>query len=197
MSQPLHHKTRIAIFASGGGSNAEAIMKHFQKHEAAEVVLVCSNNKKAGVFERAECFGVEAVRIPPSVYSNSDALASLMETHRIDLVVLAGYMKLIPPGFTKTFHRRIMNIHPGLLPEFGGKGMYGIHVHEAVLNSATPWSGLTIHYVDEEYDHGPTIFQHAIPVLPEWDAKALAAAVLKQEHHWYPRVVEMVVNQRK
>ncbi|MEZ4685188.1 MAG: phosphoribosylglycinamide formyltransferase [Bacteroidia bacterium] len=191
------HKTRLAIFASGGGSNAGAIMHHFQEHASAEVVLVCSNNKQAGVFERAASFGIKALHLPRSVYSDSQALIALMKEHHIDLVVLAGYMKLVPPGFTRAFHRRILNIHPGLLPEFGGKGMYGTHVHEAVINSGTAWSGITIHFVDEEYDHGPTIFQHAIPVQSSWDAKALAAAVLKQEHHWYPRVVEMVVKQQK
>jgi phosphoribosylglycinamide formyltransferase-1 len=186
-------KKRIAIFASGGGSNAEAIMQYFRAHEAAEVVLVLSNNKQAGVFERATSFEVETKHLSRSTYRDSAALTAIMEAHRIDLIVLAGYMKLIPAGFTKTFHRQIVNIHPGLLPEFGGKGMYGTHVHEAVIKSANPWSGLTIHYVDEEYDHGPTIFQHAIPVQSNWDARQLAQAVLKQEHYWYPKVIESVL----
>lgn len=184
---------RIAIFASGGGSNAEAILQYFDQRQDVAIVLICTNKSTAGVLDRAERHGIATHIFSKAEYTSSQALIETIEAQAIDLVVLAGYLKLIPADFTRHFSKRIINIHPGLLPEFGGKGMYGMHVHEAVIAQQAPCSGITIHYVDDEYDHGATIFQHAIPVQSDWAAKDLAKAVLAVEHAWYPRVLDGVL----
>ncbi|MFK7971436.1 MAG: phosphoribosylglycinamide formyltransferase [Bacteroidia bacterium] len=185
---------RIAIFASGGGSNAEAIMQHLQGSSSGEVVLVCTNKSTAGVLDRAKRFDIPTAVLPKTSYTDSQTLITLMEEHRIDLIVLAGYLKLIPEAFTRHFHKRILNIHPGLIPEFGGKGMYGMNVHKAVIEQQAPASGITIHFVDDQYDHGMTILQHAIPVDPDWSPEELSRKVLTIEHHWFPQIVVQVCN---
>ena len=185
-------KLRIAIFASGGGSNAEAIMQHFSEHESVEVVLVLSNKKDAGVLGRAARHKIPSQVLSKEIYSSSDALMQLMTDHNIDLIALAGYLKLIPAEFTRALQKRIVNIHPGLLPRYGGKGMHGIHVHEAVLRDQAAWSGVTVHFVDDQYDRGSIIFQHAIPIDTNWSPKELATAVLKVEHTWFPVILDRV-----
>lgn len=186
---------RIAIFASGSGSNAESILQHFSQDESGEVVLICTNRSKAGVITRAEKHGIACEVMSSEVYQDSEALVQLMKQHQIDLIALAGYLKLIPAGFTRAFSQRIINIHPGLLPRYGGKGMYGKRVHQAVLDQGGTHAGISIHYVDEVYDRGPSIYQYGFQYDPTWDVDRLAAEVLQVEHRAYPLVLAKVCRQ--
>lgn len=159
---------------------------------ASRIVLVASNRPQAGALERAR-----KASIPAEVFAANDdgsALLELLAAHSVELVVLAGYLKRIPPAVIRSFHRKIVNVHPGLLPEFGGAGMYGARVHEAVIASGTRTTGVTAHFVDDEFDHGPRIAEWRIPVLEGETAESLAARVLQVEHIVYPRVVDLVAS---
>lgn len=184
---------RIAIMASGSGSNAQAIIQYFNNHNRIQVALLLTNNPKAFVIERAVKAGIPIGVIGKSIYDDGEKLNDLLRRFDIDYVILAGYLKAIPAPTIQTFPHRILNIHPSLLPRFGGKGMYGIRVHEAVIQARATQSGITIHYVTEQYDEGPVIFQQTIDVKPEWDAHALQQAILPLEHEHYPRVIENVI----
>ncbi len=191
---------RIAVLASGGGSNLQAIIDFLaarDRRAAGEVVLVAGNREDAGAFARARTAGIVSRAFDGS--DDGSALLALLREHAVDLVVLAGYLKRIPPSVTKAYHARIINIHPGLLPEFGGSGMYGARVHAAVLAAGARSSGVTAHFVDDEFDHGPLIAQWRVPVRDGDTPESLAARVLEVEHLVYPRVVEMVaaLNARK
>jgi len=185
---------RIAIMASGSGSNAEAIMQYFQNHNRIQVALLVTSNPKAFVIERAVKAGIPIIVIGKSIYDDGEKLNDLLRRFDIEYVILAGYLKAIPAPTIQSFPHRILNIHPSLLPHFGGKGMFGIHVHEAVVQARATQSGITIHFVTEEYDEGPIIFQQSIAVNPEWDAPTLQQAILPLEHFHYPRVIEEVIN---
>jgi phosphoribosylglycinamide formyltransferase 1 len=183
---------RIAVLASGGGTNLQAIIDHFASiaEPAGVISLVASNREKSGALDRARTAG-----IPAEVFDAGDdgtSLALLLERYSIDLVVLAGYLKQVPANVIHDYHGRIINIHPGLLPDFGGPGMYGSRVHAAVLASGAATTGLTVHFVDDEYDHGPMIAQWKIRVKIDDTAESLAARVLTAEHIVYPRIVNMV-----
>ena len=183
---------RVGVLASGGGTNLQAILDHLadRGNAAATVVLVASNKQNAGAITRARSAGVTA-----EVFDADDdgsSLLALVRTHNVELLVLAGYMKKIPARVVDHFHRRMINIHPGLLPTFGGPGMYGARVHDAVLASGARTTGVTVHFVDNEYDHGPVIAQWPIPVHADDTSESLAARVLEVEHLVYPRVVELV-----
>ena len=183
---------RIAVLASGGGTNLQAIIDHFASiaNPAGSIVLVASNRENSGALERAR-----AARIPTEIIDATDdgtALLTLLDNAKVDLVVLAGYLKHIPEKVIRQYHGRIINIHPGLLPDFGGPGMYGSRVHAAVLASGATSTGLTIHFVDDEYDHGPVIAQWRVRVKIDDTAESLAERVLSAEHIVYPRVVDMV-----
>lgn len=186
---------RIAVLASGGGTNLQAINDYnaaLGRLAAGEVVVVASNRPTAGALERAR-----SASIPAEVFDAADdgsALLSVLERHSVELIVLAGYLKRLPQSVTSAYHRRIVNIHPGLLPEFGGAGMYGARVHAAVIASGARTTGVTAHFVDDEYDHGPTIAEWRIPVLEEDTAESLAARVLAVEHVVFPRVVDLVAS---
>ena len=184
---------RIAILASGSGTNAQKLMEHFHGHPSAEVALVCSDKHRAGVVQRAWDMGVPSYLFNGAELSDGTFLREL-DDFRIDLVVLAGFMRLIPTEMVRAFRDRIINIHPALLPKYGGKGMFGEHVHRAVLAAGEKESGITIHLVNERYDEGQVLFQAACPVLPGDDADALAARIHALEHAHYPVVVEGVVN---
>ena len=184
---------RIAILASGSGTNAQKLMEHFRGHPSAEVVLIGSDKPRAGVVQRAWDMGVTSYLFNGAALKDGTVLHEL-ESYRIDLIVLAGFMRLIPAGMVRAFPDRIVNIHPALLPKYGGKGMYGDHVHSAVLAALERESGITIHLVNERYDEGQVLFQAACPVLPEDDADALAARVHALEHAHYPGVVEEQVD---
>lgn len=186
--------TRIAVFASGGGSNLAAILNHLESlgtRRGGDVALVLSNRTTAGALDRARQRGIEAV-----VPAAAESLTELLADHAIDLVVLAGYLRLVPAELVHRYAGRIINIHPALLPAFGGSGMYGLRVHQAVLDSGATVTGATVHFVDEEFDRGTIIAQWPVPVLAGDDATKLAARVLRVEHLLYPRVVNAVAANR-
>jgi formyltetrahydrofolate-dependent phosphoribosylglycinamide formyltransferase len=178
---------RVAVAASGRGSNLEALLRALGPDAPAQVVLVLSDRSDAPALGRAAERGIAGVvlRDPAGV---EEWLAPL-QRHGVDLIVLAGYLKLVPPGIVARFRGRIINIHPALLPAFGGRGMYGRRVHEAVLASGARESGATVHLVDEVYDRGPILGQVRVPVLPGDDAERLAARVLEAEHRLLPAAV--------
>jgi formyltetrahydrofolate-dependent phosphoribosylglycinamide formyltransferase len=184
---------RIAVLASGRGSNLQALIDHFSKLGAAApatIDLVASNRAAAPALDRARSAGISAESFNSA--DDGSELIALLDRHSIDLVVLAGYMKHIPPLVISRWNNRMINVHPGLLPEFGGAGMYGARVHAAVIDRKSPVTGVTVHLVDEEFDHGPVVAQWRIPVLPGESAESLAKRVLEVEHIVYPRAVEMV-----
>jgi phosphoribosylglycinamide formyltransferase/phosphoribosylglycinamide formyltransferase-1 len=182
----------VGVLASGRGSNLQALIDYFadSPRSSVEIRLVASNRQNAQALERAR-----AASIPARAFNAGDEgeeLMSLLEEHGIDLLVLAGYMKRIPPRVVSAYHGRIVNVHPGLLPEFGGEGMYGSRVHEAVIASGAKTTGVTVHLVDDEFDHGPVVAQWRIAVLEKDTAESLAERVLEVEHLIYPRAVEMI-----
>jgi len=178
---------RVAVAVSGRGSNLEALLRALGPTAPARVVLVLSNRPDAGALERARAHGV-ASEVLPDPADAADWLARL-ERERIDLLVLAGYVKLVPAAVIARYRDRIVNVHPALLPTFGGPGMYGHRVHEAVLASGARESGATVHLVDEAYDRGPILAQGRVPVLPGDTPDSLAARVLQVEHRLLPSVV--------
>lgn len=189
MPEPL----KAAAFASGGGTNLQALLDHQGPGTPWRIALVVSNRADAGALERARNAGVPTRVIPtkdrPEADVAADTLAAL-EEHGVEVIFLAGYMRLVPAEVVQAFRRRILNIHPALLPSFGGKGMYGMNVHRAVLASGARISGPTVHFVDEEYDRGTILAQWPVPVLPEDTPETLAARVLRAEHRLYPRAAD-------
>ncbi|CAN5864061.1 phosphoribosylglycinamide formyltransferase [soil metagenome] len=184
-----------AVFASGGGTNLQALLDHFRERTDAHIALVISDRAHAGALRRAEAAGVGAIHIGVNQRSSDDVgqetMAALSE-HGIELIALAGYLRLVPAEVTRKFRGRILNIHPALLPAFGGKGMFGVHVHEAVLAAGCRISGATVHWVDERYDEGRIITQWPVPVFAHDTVASLAERVLKVEHALYPAVVAAV-----
>jgi len=184
---------RIAIFASGNGSNAQRIIEHFKSHRYVTVGLVLCNKADAPVTGRAAGFG-----IPVGVFGRADLydsgkVAALLEKKQITHLILAGFLWLIPAELITRYRGRIINIHPALLPKYGGKGMYGMKVHEAVIASGDAESGITIHKVNEHYDEGSIIFQARCRVEPGDTAETLAARVHELEYRYYPEVIEKIV----
>ena len=184
-----------AVFASGSGTNLQALLDHETADGLYHIVVVISDREGAGALERAEAAGrlarVIAVKGRPTEEVATETL-SLLESLDVQAIFLAGYLRLIPPAVVSAYPRRILNIHPALLPAFGGKGMFGERVHEAVLASDVEVSGATVHYVDEEYDTGTIVGQWPVQVLPGDDISALAARVLSVEHRLYPAVADHV-----
>ncbi|HVX39677.1 MAG TPA: phosphoribosylglycinamide formyltransferase [Gemmatimonadaceae bacterium] len=192
-------RSRIAVLASGGGTNLQAILGYFDaigERRCGDVVLVASNRRDAGALERARARDIPIAVLPAPARPDAPALGALLREHEIDLVVLAGYLKLVPPDVIDTFTGRIINVHPALLPAFGGAGMYGERVHRAVLDAGVKVTGVTAHFVDREYDRGRIIAQWPVPVFPGDDVPSLAARVLRVEHLLYPRVVDAVAGGR-
>jgi len=183
---------RIAILASGSGTNAQRLMEHFAGSAIAQVVLIASDQPTAGVLQRAWDRGVPSYLFNGKQLKDGTLLREL-QGQRIDLIVLAGFMRLIPAELVQAFPQRILNIHPALLPQYGGKGMYGMHVHEAVIAARESESGITIHYVNEHYDEGEHLFQTSCPVLPDDTPESLAERIHGLEHAHYARVVEGVL----
>ena len=185
--------TRIAVLASGRGSNLQAIIEHFDnlaRERLAKVVLVASNRADSPALIRAATASIDIANFDAA--DDGGQLLELLRKFRVDLVVLAGYLKRIPPAVIREYSGRILNIHPALLPAFGGEGMYGARVHEAVIASGAKESGVTVHLVDDDYDRGAIIAQWRIPVDRSDTPDTLAARVLAVEHVVYPRVIEMV-----
>lgn len=189
MSRPL----RAAVFASGGGTNLQALLDHASPDW--EVGLVVSNRPDAGALERASRAGVarEVVGAEPEQPTAEERMLAALEAHAVDFVLLAGYLKLVPAEVVRRYRDRIVNVHPALLPSFGGKGMYGMHVHRAVLESGVRITGPTVHLADEFYDRGRILAQWPVPVKDGDTAEDVAARVLEVEHRLYPRVVDHLV----
>jgi formyltetrahydrofolate-dependent phosphoribosylglycinamide formyltransferase len=185
--------TRIAVLASGGGSNLQALLDYLaarSEARAGEVALVASDRRDAGALERARACGVPQQAL--DIASRSTGLLPLLREYAIELVVLAGYRRFVPNDVTTAFRGQIVNVHPALLPAFGGPGMFGEHVHAAVIASGARLTGVTVHFVDEHYDHGPIIAQWPVPVLHDDTPKILGTRVLAVEHALYPRVVQAI-----
>ena len=184
---------RIAILASGSGSNAQRLIEHFAASAVAEVVLVGCDQPAAGVLQRAWDLGVPSYLFNSAQLRDGTVQRELL-AQRIDLVVLAGFLRLIPADIVRAYPGRIVNIHPALLPDHGGKGMYGHHVHQAVIAAGQRESGITIHLVNERYDEGEHLFQARCPVLPDDTPETLAGRIHALEHAHYTAVVETLVN---
>ena len=183
-------KKRIAIFASGSGSNAQKIMEYFKKHQDAEIAIVLTNNSEAYVLQRADNF-----EIPTHVFSkeelyDSATILQLLKNLDIDIIVLAGFLWLIPANIIQQYPKRIINIHPALLPKYGGKGMYGDIIHETVIANHDHETGITIHYVNETFDEGEIIYQNKCVVEKTDTTEKLAYKVHQLEHLHYPRIIE-------
>ncbi len=183
-------KKRIAIFVSGSGSNAEAVMKYFQHHDQIKVECLLTNNPKAFALERAKKFNIQTKVFDRKQFTESNEVVNWLIDHHITHIVLAGFLWMIPKSFTDLFPNRIINIHPSLLPKFGGKGMYGIKVHEAVKNAGEQETGLTIHLVNEKYDDGEILKQASCTVSPSDSAEDISKKVLQLEHLHYPKTIE-------
>lgn len=186
----------IAIFASGDGSNAQRLIEHFKESDKARVAVIVSNNPNAYVLERARKAGIPALIISREAFASGEVTTKLKELN-IDLIVLAGFLWLIPLNLIQAFPDRIINIHPALLPAFGGKGMYGMNVHKAVCGSGVKESGITIHYVNEHYDSGEVILQERCPVTAEDTPETISAKVRELEHKHFPAAVERVIDMLK
>lgn len=184
----------MAIFASGTGSNAEKIMEHFQDHPTVAVKLVLSSKKGAGVLEKAERFGVATMVLDKAGFFDTDQYVEELSKRDIDILVLAGFLWKVPSQLINAFPERIINIHPALLPAYGGKGMYGHFVHEAVIRAGEEQSGITIHLVDEDYDHGRHLFQATCPVAATDSPDDLAAKIHQLEHRHFPAVIEQYIH---
>lgn len=188
-------RSRIAVLASGGGSNFQAIIDHFDRlatRRGGDIVLVASDREQAGALERARRRDIANVVLRTDKRPDGAQLEQVLEEHAIDLIVLAGYLRLVPSETVAMYEGRIVNIHPALLPAFGGPGMYGARVHRAVLDAGVRVTGVTAHFVNEAYDRGRIIAQWPVPVFVGDDTGTLAARVLRVEHLVYPRVVDAV-----
>lgn len=183
---------RLAILASGSGTNAQRMVEHFKAHPIVEVTLIATDNPKAGVIQRAWDLGVALLLFNKEMLRNGELQHELI-AQRIDLIVLAGFMQLVPLEMVRAFPERIVNIHPALLPKYGGKGMYGDRVHAAVIAAGETESGITIHFVNEHYDEGEHIAQFRCAVLKDDTAASLAERVHGLEHEHYPGVVEKLI----
>lgn len=188
--------TRLAIFASGSGTNAEKLIQYFTGVEDIEISLIVSNKAKAGVLDIAERWGIPSILIDRDFFYKSDQMLFELKQQGIDFIVLAGFLWMIPPYLINAYPGKIINIHPALLPKFGGKGMYGMHVHEAVKNKGEKITGITIHYVNEKYDDGAVIFQTTCPVSENDTPDDIRKNVQLLEHRHFPAVVEKVVREK-
>lgn len=193
----MPRKKRIAIFASGSGSNAQKIMEHFHKHPDAEVVIVLSNNPNAYVIQRADNFEIPSHVFDRFDFFQTDNVVKLLRSMEIDLVVLAGFLWLIPENLLKAYPNQIINIHPALLPKYGGKGMYGDKVHRAVLDNGEAESGITIHFVNENFDEGEVIHQSRFKIDKADDIEMIKFKGQQHEHLHYPRIIESLLKKMK
>lgn len=183
----------IAIFGSGSGTNAENIIRYFAESEAVRVAVVLSNRQEAGIHARAGNLGVPSFTFPLAAFREGRLILDKLAEYQVDFIVLAGFLPLVSPVIIEAFPNRIVNIHPALLPKFGGKGMYGDYVHEAVVAAGETETGITVHYVNERYDEGAIIFQATCPVLPGDTASDVAAKVHALEYEHFPSVIERLL----
>jgi phosphoribosylglycinamide formyltransferase-1 len=187
----------ICIFASGAGTNAQKIIDHFRLSGVGRVVLIVCNNPQAGVTKIAEKENIPLLIIEKEKFFRGDAYLDELKKGKIDWIVLAGFLWKIPMAMIRAYPERIINLHPALLPKYGGKGMHGIHVHEAVIAAGEPESGISVHYVNEEYDRGKVIFQARIKIEHEDTAESLAKKIQVLEHLEFPQVIEELIRSQK
>jgi phosphoribosylglycinamide formyltransferase 1 len=188
---------KLAIFASGTGSNARAIMEYFKGHRSVSVQLIVCNRPEAGVLKHAADFQVPVLQVVRQDFVETENLLQKLKEHQIDWIILAGFLWLIPADLIEMYRNKIINIHPALLPDFGGKGMYGSNVHKAVLSAGSKSSGITIHYVNEEYDKGDIIAQFSCPVDISDTPETLVGKIHKLEQRYYPETIEKLVLKSK
>ncbi|MDR1716035.1 MAG: phosphoribosylglycinamide formyltransferase [Prevotella sp.] len=189
--------TKIAIFASGSGSNAENIIKYFANNESVNIKLIVSNKEDAYVHQRAKNLGIESVTYSASDFYHTDKVLECLLQKEIDFIVLAGFLLKIPENLLRAYPNKIINIHPALLPKFGGKGMYGDNVHKAVVESGETESGITIHYVNENYDEGTIIFQAKCPVSATDSYEDVAKKVHALEYTYFPVIIDKLLNKHQ
>ncbi len=185
---------RIVIFASGSGSNAENLITFFQNSNKASVIQVLTNNPHAKVLERCKRLNTSALSFNKTAFKDTDDVLNLLKTTNPDLIVLAGFLWKFPDRILKHFPNKVINIHPALLPKYGGKGMYGMHVHKAVIENKEKETGITIHYVNENYDEGTIIFQAKCKVSPLDSPEDIAEKIHNLEMEFFPKVVEELLN---
>ncbi|TVZ26374.1 phosphoribosylglycinamide formyltransferase-1 [Gillisia sp. Hel_I_86] len=181
---------KIVVFASGSGSNAENIIHYFRASGTAQVVSIMSNKPTAKVLKRAHKLNITALCFDRDAFYNSNDVLHILEDTNPDLIVLAGFLWLFPPSILEKFPNKVINLHPALLPKFGGKGMFGVNVHQAVLDNKEKETGITIHYVNEKYDDGQIIFQKAFPISSGETLESLAEKIHELEHRHFPEVIE-------
>ncbi|MDB5202295.1 MAG: formyltetrahydrofolate-dependent phosphoribosylglycinamide formyltransferase [Ferruginibacter sp.] len=189
-------KTHLAIFASGAGSNARRLIEHFQSNPDVNINLIVCNKPDAGVIQIAKDHHIEVCMIERETFFSGTGYVDVFKKHHTDWIILAGFLWKIPPALIAAFPNRIVNIHPALLPKYGGKGMYGKRVHEAVIDHNETESGISIHFVDEFYDHGKLIFQARCPVTPEDTADTLAEKIHQLEHLHYPIELQKLLQKK-
>ncbi|GJM34158.1 MAG: phosphoribosylglycinamide formyltransferase [Saprospiraceae bacterium] len=187
---------KIAIFASGTGSNARKIIEYFKENQDISVELIISNRSSAPVLDLATEHQTHRIVLSRAIFYESQDILKQLKHHEIDLIVLAGFMWLMPAYLVHAYEGKIINIHPALLPKYGGKGMYGMHVHQAVKLANEKESGITIHYVNERYDEGDIIFQASCELSPEDSAEKIASKVLLLEHYHFARVIERLLENK-
>lgn len=187
-------KKKIAIFVSGSGTNCENIIQHFAGSDLAEIALVWSNRADAFALKRAEKYGIPTIVMGKKDFEDTDKVLPVLEEYGIDFIVLAGFLLMIPDFLVQAYHRRMVNLHPALLPKFGGKGMYGHHVHEAVKAAGEQETGMTVHWVSEVCDGGEIIAQYKTPLTPEDTPDDIANKEHELEMKYFPKVIEQVIN---
>lgn len=185
---------RIVIFASGSGTNAENLIKFFRNGDHVSVIQVLTNNPHAKVLERAKKLNVSALSFNKVAFTETNDVLNILKNSKPDLIVLAGFLWKFPSHILNTFPNKVINIHPALLPQYGGKGMYGMHVHQAVVKNKETETGITIHYVNEHYDEGAIIFQAKCNIGANYTAEDVAAKIHELEMEHFPKVVEQIVN---
>ncbi len=184
---------KIALFASGNGTNVQRIAEYFKNNQAVTIAMLLSNNPNAGVLKRVEALGLNSLVFSREDLYHSSKIIDVLKSLEVDLIVLAGFLWLIPESFIAAFPGKIINLHPALLPKYGGKGMYGHHVHEAVINNGEPQSGITIHHVNNKYDEGQIIFQSSFDLADDETPASLAKKIHLQEYEHFPRVIEKLL----
>ncbi len=184
----------IVLFASGSGSNVENIVTYFKNHPKVSVVCVFTNNKNAKVIDRCNRLNISLLYFNKTAFNDSDCMLTILKSFQPDLIVLAGFLWKIPENLVRNFSKKIINIHPALLPKYGGKGMYGIHVHEAVKANKELETGITVHYVDENYDEGTIIRQIKTPIEPHDTVEEIAKKIHTLEYEYFPKIIDALLH---
>lgn len=185
--------SNIAIFASGNGTNAENLINYFKNHQSININLIVSNKKEAFVVQRAINNNINYKIISKSDFNNKNYVLDILDDNNIDFIVLAGFLLLIPEFLIQKYPKKIINIHPALLPKYGGKGMYGMHVHESVIKNNDQISGITIHYVNEKYDEGQIVFQAECRINDSDTPESLANKIHELEYRHFPKIIEKII----